>query len=263
MRYWLLLLFFGVTMNSLAQERAVEGIVYDKTTKERIAKVNILILRTRQSIFNTLQAEFRLKALPDDKLVFSKEGYFNDTLSIPTNNTLIIYLQSKAIPLRQVNIKDTAQSPQKRYLALKSEYSKAYGSNAYRDILSLSPGSGAGISIDALWNTFSREGRNAERLQETIERDYRESLIDYRFNKTLVASITGLTEPKLTDFMQKYRPSYYAVMNDSQYDFIASIRTSFRRYTRNQNLFALPLLKTNATPQAPSLYEKIPMPKNQ
>jgi len=172
-------------------------------------------------------------------------------------------LQSKAIPLKQVNIRDTALAPQKRYLATKSEYSKAYGSNAYRDVLSLSPGSGAGISIDALWNTFSREGRNAQRLQATIERDYHESLIDYRFNKALVSGITGLKEPKLTDFMQKYRPSYYAVMNDSEYDFITSIRTNFRHYSRNQNLFALPPLKTSSTSPAPSLYEKIPMPKNQ
>jgi hypothetical protein len=253
MRYWILLLFFGVIGKCFAQEKAIEGIVYDKVTRERIARVNIQNLRTKQSVYNNLKAEFKINALADDQLIVSKLGYFTDTVKLQTGNSLIVYLRPTATQLKQVNVRDTLQSPQKRYMALKQEYSKAYGSNAYRDPLSLIPGAGAGISIDAIWNSISREGRNAAKLQATIENDYHESLIDYRFNKTFVGNITGLKEPALTDFMQKYRPSYYAVMNDSQYEFISSIRTSYRRYLRNQKAFALPQLKQNTIP-APTLY---------
>ncbi|MES2279376.1 MAG: hypothetical protein V4592_25315 [Bacteroidota bacterium] len=237
---WLLLV--GVMLGAFAQERAVEGIVFDKASKERIARVNILNIRTKQSIYNTLKADFKITALPDDQLIVSKQGYFTDTIKVPANNTLLIYLKPTATLLKQVNVRDTIQSPQKRYLATKSEYSKAYGSNAYRDPLSLSPGSGAGISIDAIWNSLSRSGRNAERLQGIIERDYHESEIDFRFNRAFVGSITHLRDPQLTDFMQKYRPGYYAVINDDQYAFIASIRANLKRYLRNPRAFTLPPL---------------------
>lgn len=243
MRGWFVIFFLAVYTVACAQEKAVDGIVFDKTTKERIARVNIQNLRTRQSIYNSLKAEFKINSRPDDQLIISKPGYFSDTVKAGANNTLLVYLKPVAIALKQVNITDTALSPQKRYLATRAEYSKAYGSDAYRDPFSISPGSGAGISIDAIWNSLSRSGRNAEKLQAVIERDYHESLIDYRFSKTLVGNITGLKNQPLIDFMHRYRPSYYTVMNASQYDFIASIRTNYRRFMRNPKTIALPSLK--------------------
>ena len=230
-------------MACFAQEKAIDGIVYDKTTKERIARVNILNQRTRQSVYVSLKAEFKITAQPDDQLIVTKQGYFSDTIKTGANNILLIFLKPTAIALKQLNVKDTALSPQKRYLATRTEYSTAYGSNAYRNPLSFSPGSGAGISIDAIWNSLSRSGRNAEKLQETIERDYHEDQIDYRFNKTLVANITGLKDTQLKDFMLRYRPSYYTITTVSQYDFIASIRTDYKRYMRFHK--ALPPVKSS------------------
>jgi hypothetical protein len=239
MRFWLLICFCGLAIKSFAQEKVVEGIVFDKITKERIARVNIQNLRTKTAIYNTLKAEFKISALPTDQLIITKPGYFADTIKVPAGNTLLVYLSPTAIQLKQVNIKDTAQTPFKRYLATKSEYSKAYGSNAYRDVLSVSPGGGAGISIDAIWNSLSRSGRNAQKLQGIIENDYHENTIDYRFNKDFVGSITGLKDPQLTDFMFKYRPGYYSVMHYNQYEFISSIRANLKRYMRNQRAFSL------------------------
>ena len=243
MKFWISLFIIILSVKAFAQQRVIEGIVYDKDTKERIAKVNILNTRTDQSVYNTLKADFKINAQTGDLLVISKQDYFPDTVKVQSSNTLFIYLKPTSIALKQVNITDTALTPQKRYLATKREYSKAYGSNAYRDPLTLTPGLGAGISIDALYNMISRSGRNAQRLQKVIERDYHEDVIDYRFNKTLVGNVTGLKGPELTDFMFKYRPGYYLVMSASQYDFIAYIRNSLRRYLRNPQAYTLPGLK--------------------
>src|SRR5436305_1834536 len=87
-----------------------------------------------------------------------------------------------------------------------SLFFKAYGSNAYDGILSTSPGGGAGLSIDALWNSLSRSGRNAKHLQGIIEEDYQQNVIDYRFNRSYVANITKLKDLDLTNFMSHYRP---------------------------------------------------------
>lgn len=217
----------------------MDGIVIDNYTKEKIAKVNIVNIRTQQSVYNTLKADFKINVQVGDQLIVNKIGYFSDTISVQNYGSLLVYLKPTSRLLREVMIRDSVLSPQKRYMAIKKEYSKAYGSDAYRDVLSVSPGSGAGISIDALWNMLSRSGRNAQKLQNQIERDYRESLIDSRFNKTLVGRVTGLSDPQLTDFMFKYRPGYYQVMTANDYDFIASIKANLKRFRRNPKAFTL------------------------
>lgn len=243
MKLVLILILAGMCSKTYAQDRVVEGIVFDKNSDERIAKVNILNTRTGQSVYNNLKAEFKINAQTNDVLIVSRQDYFSDTIKVNSNNTLLIYLKPRSIQLKQVTITDTLLSPEKKYQAIRQEYNKAYGSNAYRDPLSLSPGSGAGISIDAIWNSISKSGRNAEKLQGIIANDYKEDLISYRFNKTLVASITGFKDPQLTDFMRKYRPGYYTIMNASDYEFVNQIKMNAKRYLRNPNAFTLPSLK--------------------
>jgi hypothetical protein len=140
--------------------------------------------------------------------------------------------------LKEVTIRDTALTPEKKLAATKRDYSKAYGSLANHDLLNIS-GGGVGLGIDALWNAFSRSGKNAKRLRERIDQDYHQDVIDYRFNRTLVANITGLKDKKLTDFMQKYRPGYFFVLNATDYEFITSIKTNYKRYLRNPKAYTL------------------------
>jgi hypothetical protein len=155
-------------------------------------------------------------------------------------------MKRTAIPLKPVYITGRFLSPQSQLEMNKKLYNKAYGSLADHDLLSFGAG-GAGLSIDALYNMISREGRNATRLRETIDRDYNQSVIDSRFNSALVASVTGLKDPQLTDFMFKYRPGYYFVIEASDYDFIKYIRNNYRRYQRNPNAYSLKPLDLNGS----------------
>lgn len=225
----------------LAQVKTIDGIVFDGITKERIAKVNIVDLNNKNSIYNNLKAEFKIAAQKGDVLVFYKEGFFNDTITVKDETSLAVYLKRTSIPLKPVYITGRFLTPQNQLENTKKLYDKAYGSLADHDLLSIGS-SGAGLSIDALYNMLSRQGRNATRLRETIDRDYHETVIDYRFNPTLVSSVTGLKDEKLIDFMFKYRPGYYFVLEASDYEFIKYIRNNYRRYQRNPNAYTLPSL---------------------
>jgi hypothetical protein len=245
MRLGLLLFFYGLFLRAYAQNKQpivnyknpVEGVVYDNDTKDRVARTNIMDLTSGESFYNNLKGEFKIDAKPGDKLVFLKLDYLADTLTIKDNSNLIISLKRIAIPLRQVDIRDTLVTPLQRLQATKRNFSKVYGSSAYDGILSSSPGSGAGLSIDALWNSLSRTGRNAKHLQGIIEEDYQQNVIDYRFNHSYVANITKLKDPDLTDFMQYYRPGYFIVTTATEYEFITYIRNSLKRYLRNKKLY--------------------------
>jgi co-chaperonin GroES (HSP10) len=248
MRFGLILLFCGLFFRAYAQDKQpvvnyknpVEGIIYDKDTQERIARTNILNVTSGESYYNNLKGEFKIDAKAGDKLVFLKLNYFADTITIKDNTNLVISLKRMAIPLREVTIRDTLVTPLQRLQATKRNFSKAYGSNSYDGVLT-----GAGLSIDAIWNSLSRSGRNAKHLQGLIEEDYQQNVIDYRFNRSYVSNITKLKDQELTDFMARYRPGYFIVTTATDYEFITYIRNSLKRYLRNKRLYSQPSLNVN------------------
>ncbi|MGV8877930.1 MAG: hypothetical protein ACOH2A_02740 [Sphingobacteriaceae bacterium] len=236
--------FFLITgmflQHTLAQEKRVQGIIFDLDSKERIAKVYLYNLRSNQGIYNNLKAEFTIPVQVNDSIIISKPGYRNDTVKVANQSALIIYLKRTSIVLREVSIRDSMLNPEKRLKNTKDQFAKIYGALSNRDLLSMGNGqSGAGLSIDALYNIFSRQGKNARKLEKIIDRDYREHIIDYKFNRNFVASITGLTDPALSDFLFKYRPGYYFVMKVSDYDLIAYVRSSFIRFQSNPEAYSL------------------------
>ena len=257
MKLWLLLLLCGLSVRVIAQDKPtpkhdgqVEGVVYDKDTKERVARTNIINNTTGESFYNNLKGEFKIDAKPGDQLIFIKQDYLPDTLLIKDNENLVVSLQRTAIPLKEVTIRDSLATPLQRFQATRKAFSKAYGSNAYSDVLSTSPGGGAGLSIDAIWNSLSRSGRNAQHLQGIIQSDYQQNVIDYRFNRTYVGNITKLKGQDLTNFMLRYRPGYYTVTTATEYEFITYIRNNLRRYLRNKRIYSQQPLNANK-PQTP------------
>ncbi|WP_158825782.1 hypothetical protein [Mucilaginibacter lacusdianchii] len=242
MRIGLLFFFCLLALQGFSQDKPVGGIVFSKTSKERIAKVNVRNLRTGQSVYNTLKADFKISAQPGDQLVFSKQGYYTDTIKVPTDFDMAVYLRQSSIMLKDVNIRDTLMNPQRKLALRHQEYSKIYGVASDKDILTVGP-TGAGIGIDAIYNALSRSGRNAAHLRDIIERDYRQDVIDYRFNKAFVQQITGLKDQQLVNFMTRYRPSYYLVTTANDYEFITYIKSNLKRFMRYPNTVSLPPLK--------------------
>ncbi|MFD2144174.1 hypothetical protein [Mucilaginibacter antarcticus] len=234
-------------IRSFAQETSVAGIIFDAESKDRLSRVNILNTRTGYNTYNNINGVFNIDAQPGDKLIFSQAEHFPDTVLIKNFVPIAVYLKRIAIQLKQVTIYDTVSDPLSRLANKRRDYSKIYGSIAYNDLLSVNPstaGIGVGLSIDALYNAWSKAGRNAAHLRETIDNDYKQDVIDYRFNRALVGRITALKGSQLADFMRKYRPGYYFLTNASEYEFITSIKANLKRFLRNPGAHAIAPLNT-------------------
>jgi hypothetical protein len=242
MKYWLFVVVVLTGFNCFAQDKPVEGIVFDKTTKERVADVSVHDINNHISVYNNLKGEFKIKAEVGDQLVFSRQDYHPDTIKVVNRQDLAIYMAHLVIQLKEVTVRDSALTPEQQLEKTKEEYAKIYGPSMNPDFFSNSDYGGVGISIDAIWNSISREGRNAASLRALIERDYEQHVIDYRFNRTFVQRLTGLKDAKLTSFMTRYRPGYYTVTTMTDYEFITMIRANLRRYLRNQRIYTLPPL---------------------
>lgn len=229
-----------------AQERTVEGIVFDAGTKYRITRVYIYNTRSHKGQYNNSRGEFSTQVRKGDVLIAATQGYLADTLTYTDQQALIFYLRRTSILLREVTITDTVGSPEKRYKKLQEEYKASSRVARPQDLVQFGGGNrtgGTGLGIDALYSLLSREGRNARHLQEILERDYHQMIVDYKYTPSLVSGITGLKGDELRDFMEQYRPSYYFVLNSNDYNLIAYIRESYKRYQKNPALNRLPPLK--------------------
>ena len=242
MRYRLLLLLFFAAFNCLAQEKPVEGIVFDKATKVRIASVNIHNTTKGFSVYNNLKGEYSVIASAGDRLIFSRQDYSPDTIRVTDKMPQAIYLTHLVIQLREVTVRDSALTPEQRLERTKNEYAMIYSPTMNPDAFVNSTYGGAGLSIDAIYNAISRSGRNAAHLRNLIQADYEQNVIDYRFSRTLVARVTGLKDKNLSSFMMRYRPGYYTATTMTDYEFIMMIKANFRRYMRAQRTYALPPL---------------------
>jgi hypothetical protein len=226
----------------IAQEHQIQGIVFDNVTKQRLNRVYIYNTRTNKGMYNNTKGEFTMNAIQGDTLIVAHPGYRIDTTTVQAPTTIIFYLTPTNIMLKEVVITDSIMSPDKMLEEVQKAYSNIYRKGDSKDIVSVGSG-GAGLSVDALYSILSREGKNARHLQDIIERDYHDAIIDYRFTKNLVSSITNLSGEKLADFMRQYRPNYQFVLEANDYSFVESIRSNYRRFLENPGYYRLPPLK--------------------
>ncbi len=241
-----IILLLGIVHRTYAQDRPVQGIVFDRDTKLRLTRVYIYNTRTEKGFYNNTKGEFNATLRTGDVLVAAVQGYLVDTVRVGDASTVLIYLKRNVVQLKEVIIRDSTKSPADRLKETRQEYEGAYRRGSTKDLLTLGGGNnlgGAGLGIDALYNLVSRSGRNARELQRVIERDYRESMIDYRFNKSFVARATALKDTALTDFMQQYRPTYNFIMEASDYELMDYTKACLELYRRNPAARRLPPLK--------------------
>lgn len=232
-------IFYG---SANAQDKPLEGIVFDKFTKARLTRVNIYNPRLQQASYNNSRAEFTINAKKGDIIIAALAGYKTDTFKVANQTLVLFFLQRLAITLPQVTVKDSVLSAKAKYEKVKKDFYTMYRLGNNSDVFSIGP-NGAGLSIDALWSAFSAQGRNARKLEAVIERDYQNQVIDQRFNAQIVSKQTGLTGEKLLRFLITYRPSYFFTQTANRYDFLNYIKMAHNRFKTNPYYDDFSLLK--------------------
>ncbi len=234
-----LLLF--VAYSIFAQQRTVQGFVVDKDSKLRLAKVYIYNSSADEGFYNNTKGEFTASIKLGDTLYAALQGFAMDTAIYRGQSALVFQLRSLGIRLKEVNIYGKLKTPQERYRSQLDAYKYRLDKASANDLLNFNAGK-IGVGIDAIYNLLSREGKNARQLQRILEKDYKEEVIDYRFNPTYVRTVIDIKEADVDDFMLQYRPTYQFVLTASEYAFIRFIKNSYASYKRNPAMFRLPKL---------------------
>jgi hypothetical protein len=193
----------------------------------RLSDAIIHNLKTGGRTASNMQGLFYIKGKNGDTLVTKLFNYKTDTLIVGNQENVIIRLKPTAKILKEVIIKDSLLSPLKAYDKNKVEYKDIYWKGDKSHMIGVGIGMSIGISvnIDKLYSALSKQVKDSRRLQRTLASDYKNSVVDQQFSKSLVSRVTGYTGDKLNDFIVKYRPTYEFASKASNYDIIQYIKT--------------------------------------
>lgn len=237
--YHILLIFLCCMQHDLVfGQDNISGMVLDADSKQRIAKVLLVNTSTGENIYNTSKGEFTLRLKPGDVLIANKENYHSDTLVYAGAKALVISLKRKTIAIAPVTVMGRV-SPEEILARRREEYSKAYRLADPGDFVSVGQ-NGAGLSIDAVYNYFSREGKNARRLTKYFQREYEDNYIDIIFTKEFIREVTGLEGEPLENFMIRYRPTYQFVLTADRYQLVKYVRTKYEYFKHIPYIKPLP-----------------------
>ncbi|MES2651379.1 MAG: hypothetical protein V4663_06535 [Bacteroidota bacterium] len=207
-----------------AQDFRVNGVVFDKESKQRIALAEISNKRNKYSVGSNDIGIFIMKASFGDTLIISKRGFNDQEVVVKSANDLIIYLNSgislKTVEIRGESKKQTLDAIKRDFKNKGSFYA---GKPSFLSFL-FTP-------ITAVYELIGRTPKNARRFSRYYATEMQQTHIDAFFNKSIISSNTGLTGKELDNFMINYRPDFEQSKNWNTYDGLKWIKESYKKYS--------------------------------
>lgn len=204
----------GFMNNIYAQDNEVihiAGKIIDAETEAPVSYVHVVNKTTGKGTVSNADGRFSIQITPVDTLLFSAIGFesyaFSLDKKIPENKLqVVIKMNTSTMELQPVNIfayKD--EYALKRALIemdVPLETNEQFNSGWVPSKKSATDGGIAiGGPISALYNSFSREGKEKRKLEKyQQEYEFRKSLM-VKYNEDIVKELTGLPENKVVEFM--------------------------------------------------------------
>ncbi|MBS1496650.1 MAG: hypothetical protein JSU03_10100 [Bacteroidetes bacterium] len=237
MRQIIILLFIVSNIQPLHAQLLVSGTVLDNSKLNFVEKVHVISTGGKLALTDSL-GRYSISVNNDDSIYF----FYNNrpTQKFPVRDIpnllefdISIHMQipSKYNLLKEVTVYSTPYA--KDSIENRETYRKAFNYSKPGFSTSISPGGVAGADLDQLINVF-RFGRNKrlKSFQKRLLVEEQDKYIDYRFNKTLVKRITGLSGNSLDSFMVWYRPSYEFTITSNEVTFDQYILNASYRFKR-------------------------------
>jgi len=223
----------------------VSGFVMDVENDSALLFANIYNPRTMRGTISDENGFFRYYALPNDTLWFSSMGYYPLHFEINgepgTKIRDTFYLKARVYKIHDVEILALTRYEKLRYdiknMKIPRDIENArnnfpivnHNLNAFYERnnenfgLVLSP-------ISALYDAFSKEGRERRKLAELQRQDALNAKIETHFNKSMVKRITGLDDELADKFIEYCNFSDEFLLNAPDYYIIEIILEQYEEF---------------------------------
>lgn len=210
--------------SAFAQKSYVLGKAIDKVTGKPVPSATIVNKDTRQVTKTGENGNFLVRASKGDSIKITSVGYKATGIAWDgVNLEPIIEMRQDAIALKEVVVRD------KRLEQVKQQIEELMGSPEastklkWKDISNLintntsTPGT-IGISIDGLYELFSKEGKSRRKLAAMKQEDLKKLLVEYRYNSEYISFVTKLKGQELKNFMKFCNLPDNFVLTANDYD---------------------------------------------
>lgn len=236
----LLYVFMLLAIDALGQEILVSGNVFDSSRKYIIPNVKIVSTGGALS-FTDSSGKYNILVRKDDSISFSYRNKSTTWFRVRDikypgafDLSLMVTMEDKYRLLKEVIV--IGKSYREDSLENRQRYSKIFNANTGQ--LGITSGNGmmgssAGLDPNDLINLFRfHRNRSLKNFQQRLLQEEADKFIDYRFNKKLVKTITGLDGLVLESFMEIWRPDYNFTAQTNDYEFHTFILEASRLYQR-------------------------------
>ncbi len=231
----------------MADRVIVAGYVFEENSSEPLPYVNVYVKQTRIGTITDTSGYFMLTAKVNDTLTFSSLGYdkkyvvLTDSAS-ESMKPLIVFLNTRVYQINSVDIIALKKYKQLEYeitnMSLPDDdYTYAMRNFPFRpvDIDYYSrvnaPGFGLVFSpISALYDMFSKEGKERRKLEEIQGKDYLAAILDEKVSTSYVMELTGMTFEETNEFILWCNFSPDFIMRLTEYDLISVIGYKYKQY---------------------------------
>ncbi|MFB6457823.1 hypothetical protein ACE38W_21310 [Chitinophaga sp. Hz27] len=216
------ILFIFFCLAARAQQVQISGTVYERTARIGLSGVSV---RSNSGVgaVTDSNGRYTIKLPVTDSLSFSYQGKATQKFAVNEINPYRAFDMKLHVDIQTLPTFEIITRP-KTYkfdsIENRREYQKYFD---YHPEWLTSGNGGAGVNLDALFSIGKI--KRMQNFRKLLLRDEQEKYVDYRWNKPLVARITGMQAPALDGFMREYRPTYAMLLSfENDYDFLRYIK---------------------------------------
>lgn len=233
----------------------VAGLVLDKETKEPVPYVHIYTKAFSAATTSDEKGKFEIVIAPSDTIVFSAIGFHTYLFSLNQKEIrsyyeVVIELDFKTYELEPVKVtayKDLDQF-KKEILDLnipskEKEFSVSIpkGARVEDNHPSLNNNTmGGGVTIQgpitAIYNAFSKEGKEKRRLEAYRKESSEQKVIHSKYNIEIVKRITNLNEEGAIRFMEWCRFDDEFVLQSTEYEITVAMLKCLGEFSKNDSI---------------------------
>jgi hypothetical protein len=262
MKWIIVILFLGIAgiflpdasaqaQNNDDEVLQLSGYVLASDSLVPIPDVHILNKKSRIGTTSDAKGFFQIPIHRNDTILLSAVGYESrefvlDPSSRSSNPLVTVKLISKTYVLKEVDVYalPTEEQFKENFLSLKLPEEPKLDipgikePKLSKDVVFL-PNGGVGVvgPFSAIYNKFSREGRELKKAQGLYAQESQKQRYDAKFNVQLVGRVTGLKDADLEEFMKYCKLPESVVLNaENEYELVLAINDCFKDYKQMKGM---------------------------
>jgi hypothetical protein len=242
----LLLLF--LSFSSFGQSKIyIIGKVEDGDKKKGIKAAKIYNINAKAGSTTNERGLFFIWAMPGDSVKISAKGFntfsfFCEKITKDTTFTLSSD-PTYVTQLDEVEVFGKKTEQMKREIAELLDEAPETGKFDAGSLLTTGTSSGAGgagLSINAIYDYFSKQGKDHRNAGYLTQQDKYKFYADWRLNRKLVTRLTGLMGNDLDQFMTYLKLDQSYILRASDYELNATILTYYESFKNRNEYYVKP-----------------------